>query len=125
MTIKGIIKKQISILLSLDNFSLIYMDHLFLLNETTTNPAKVLCIIQHANHSSKLIYRSWREGSAVKSACCYSRGSQACFPALKSRDLQLPVTSGYSVLPSGLRRFCTHTHIPTNRPTCIYSVKNN
>lgn len=45
MTIKGIIKKRISILLSLDEFSLIYMDHLFVLNETTTNPAKALCII--------------------------------------------------------------------------------
>lgn len=45
MTIKGVIKKQISILLSLDDFSLIYMDHLFVLNETTTNPAKALFVI--------------------------------------------------------------------------------
>lgn len=56
MTIKGILEKQISIFVFVVYLSLIYMDHLFVLNETSANPANYcrVCKSQFKTVMSKL-----------------------------------------------------------------------
>lgn len=61
LTIKGILKKQISIFVFVVFLSLIYVDRLFVLNETSTNPSKALRL-----WSMQIPVQTWYVASQVK-----------------------------------------------------------